>query len=185
MFWGIAGAIATSGIVGTGLAFHQISVLGERGLSVEEAAANFVPQTFAWILVAVAFGWLVDRVHPRWLLVTAMGLHAGAMLIVQAAAPGWRAVAYGLTLGASLGAVSAYQAILPRFFGLAHIGSIRGVVMSMAVGASALGPFILGFGFDRLGSYGTVLNGLLLMPLGVAILSLVARTPGDGSLTSG
>lgn len=44
MFWAITAAVAVTGMVGTGLAFHQISILGERGLTPAEAAAVFVPR---------------------------------------------------------------------------------------------------------------------------------------------
>jgi len=56
MFWAVTAAVAASGMVTTGLAFHQISLLGERGLSPVQAAANFVPQTGAAITATVAMG---------------------------------------------------------------------------------------------------------------------------------
>ena len=57
MFWAVTAAVAASGMVTTGLAFHQISLLGERGLSPAQAAANFVPQTAtAFGPLALAFG---------------------------------------------------------------------------------------------------------------------------------
>jgi hypothetical protein len=44
MFWAVAGAVATTGMIGTGLAFHQIDLLGEQGLTPVQAAANFLPR---------------------------------------------------------------------------------------------------------------------------------------------
>ncbi len=46
-FWLLASAVAVSGMLGTAVAFHQISLLTARGLTVTEAAANFIPQTIA------------------------------------------------------------------------------------------------------------------------------------------
>ena len=47
MFWAVAGAVAATGMIGTGLAFHQIDLLGAQGLTPVEAAANFLPQSVA------------------------------------------------------------------------------------------------------------------------------------------
>lgn len=49
MLWAVTGAVAASSMITTRLAFHQISLLGERGLTVTQAAANFVLQTAAAI----------------------------------------------------------------------------------------------------------------------------------------
>lgn len=177
MFWAFAGAVATTGIAGTGLGFHQISILGERGLSPGQAAAAFIPQTVAAIGTTLIVGWAVDRYSTKPILVGAMGFQALALLLVQVASPGIRAIAFALSLGIALGGVTAQHAALPRYFGTDHIGAIRGIVMAMAVTGSALGPFVLGVGFDVLGSYGPVLSGLLAAPLAIAVLVLVADAP--------
>lgn len=177
MFWAVAGAVATTGIAGTGLGFHQISILGERGLPPEQAAAAFIPQTLAAIGSTLIVGWAVDRFSAKPILVAAMGFQALALVLVQVAAPGLRAITFAVSLGLALGAVTAQHAALPRYFGTRHIGAIRGIVMAMAVTGSALGPFVLGVGFDVLGSYGPILNGLLAAPLAIALLVLVAQAP--------
>jgi sugar phosphate permease len=70
-FWVVTGGIAATGLLSTAINFHQISLLTARGLSTVEAAANFLPQTIANLLGALAMGMLVDRVRsrqarPRW-----------------------------------------------------------------------------------------------------------------------
>jgi len=162
----------------TGIAFHQISLLGERGLSVTEAAVNFLPQTAAAIVVSFGMGALVDRFAPRLLIVAAMAFLGGALVLAQVARPGLLAIAFGVAAGSSAGALKALEAaIVPRFFGLEHVGSIRGTILALQVGASAYGPTVLAFGFERSGSYGPVLNRLLALPLAVSILILFARVP--------
>lgn len=180
MFWVVTAAVATSGMIGTGLSFHQISLLGERGLTVAQAAANFVPQTFAGIAGTLAMGAFFDRVAPRLLVSASMTSLAGAMLLVQVAAPGWRAVAYGIVMGAGGGAIRALEAAaFPRFYGLANIGTIRGLVMALNVGATAFGPLALALGYDLAGSYGPALNLLLPIPLAIAITALFATVPDE------
>lgn len=181
MFWTITGAVAAVGLIGTGLQFHQISLLGEQGLSSVEAAANFVPQTGATIGATLLVGALVDRVHPRVLVIGCMSLLIAAMLMVQVVTPGVVAILYGLLLGTAGGGVRAIEpAAFPRMFGLAHVGAIRGAVMSVNVGSTSFGPLALAAGFDLTGSYTPAILALIVIPLGVIVLALFARVPGEG-----
>ncbi len=178
MFWAVTGAVVTTGLIGTGLAFHQISILGEQGLTPIEAAANFVPQTVAGVVATLGTGSLVDRVRPRILLVAAMALLAAAITGLPAVSPGWSAAAYGAAIGAAGGSARALEAAaFPRFFGTVHLGSIRGVVMASSVAGTAFGPILLALGFAASGSYIPVLRWSLLLPAAVAVLGVVAPVP--------
>lgn len=178
MFWVIACAVAASGMIHTGLMFHQISLLGERGLTTVQAAANFLPQTAATIATTLAVGWLVDHLPPRLLIAASMGTLAVAMLLAQTAAPGWRAIVFGIALGVSGGAIRAEEAaIVPRVFGVAHIGAVRGLVMTLGVGASALGPYLLAVGHERFGGYGPALGALLVLPVVIGVVALFTSVP--------
>lgn len=178
MFWAVTAAVATSGMITTGLAFHQISLLGERGLTVAQAAANFVPQTAAAIIATLAMGTMVDRIAPRLLVPVSMGAIATALVLAQVAAPGVLAVAFGVAVGAGGGMIRTLEAAaFPRYFGVVHVGAIRGLVMAIAIGATAFGPLLLALGFDRHGTYGPVLTLLLGVPIAVAVLAIFARVP--------
>lgn len=190
MFWAIASAAATTALIATGLAFHQIDLLGEQGLTPIEAAANFVPQMLAALGATLLVGAMVDRFAPRWVLLASMGLLAGAMLAVPHVTPGGRAVAYGIAVGAAGAAARRLEAAaFPKLFGIRHLGSIRGVVTAVAVAASAFGPLALAIGHDLTGSYVPVLHVLLVLPIATSALAVVApmpRMPVDGpTLASG
>jgi MFS family permease len=183
MFWAITGAVVVTGLVGTGLAFHQISILGEQGLTAIEAAANFVPQTVASLVATLTAGALVDRLRPRSLLVASMALLAGAMLLLPYVTPGVLAALYGAAVGASGGSARALEAAaFPRFFGTRHLGGIRGVVMAATVAGTAFGPMLLAAGHDLTGSYVPVLRWSLVLPAAVAVLAVVARPPAPPPL---
>lgn len=178
MFWVVSAAVAGTGMITTGLAFHQISLLGERGLSPAQAAANFIPQTFAAIAGTLAMGWLIDRIAPRLLVAASMTSLSAAMLLAHVAAPGWRAVVFGVALGAASGTIRTLEAAaFPRFFGLGHIGAIRGLVMALAVLATAFGPLALAVGYERFGSYAVPLNVLLVVPIVVSVAALFVHAP--------
>jgi MFS family permease len=180
-FWGLAGAVGTTALIGTGLAFHQIAILGERGLSPAAAAANFLPQTLAVAGAALAAGWLTDRLSARLLVPASMLLLIGAVLVLPAVSPGPTAVVYAGLAGAAGGAARAQEAAyFPRWFGVAHIGAIRGVTLAIGVASSALGPVALAAGNEVFGGYQPTLMGLLVLPLAVCVAAALARPPERG-----
>jgi sugar phosphate permease len=177
-FWAITGGVVTTGLIGTGLGFHQISVLGEQGLTPIAAAANFIPQTVAGLLATLATGALVDRVRPRALIIASMLLMASAVLLLPAVSPGWSAAAYGAAIGAAGGSARSLEAAaFPRLFGTRQIGAIRGAVKSAAVAGTAFGPILLAVGHDLTGSYLPVLRLALILPAAVIVLAIAAAPP--------
>jgi MFS family permease len=178
MFWAVALAVAATGMIGTGLTFHQIDLLGAQGLTPVQAAANFVPQTVAALLSTLVVGAMVDRFAARWVLATSMLLLAAAMVLVPLVTPGVVAVVYGAAVGSAGSAARALEAAsFPKLFGLAHVGAIRGVVTAISVASTAFGPLALSVGRDLTGSYVQVLLVLLVVPVAVAVLGLVAPVP--------
>jgi MFS family permease len=178
MFWAVAGALTSTGMIQTALGFHQIDLLGEQGLTPVQAAANFLPQTIAGLGITILIGAMIDRVAPRVVLIGAMLLLAAAMVGVGWVSPGWTAVLYGMAVGSAGSAARTLEAaIFPRLYGLRHIGSIRGIVTMISVGSSAFGPLTLSIGRSMTGSYMPVLYALLVMPLTVCVLALFAPDP--------
>ena len=186
MFWAVAGAVAATGMIGTGLAFHQIDLLGEQGLTPVQAAANFIPQTVAALTATLFVGSMVDWFSSRWVLAVSMGLLVVAMVMVPFVSPGLVAVLYGMILGAAGSAARALEAAsFPKLFGLHHLGAIRGAVTSISVGSTAFGPLALSLGYDLTGSYVQVLLVLLAFPVGVTLLGLFARIPTRPAVSGG
>lgn len=178
MFWVLAAAVASSSMLGTGLAFNQIAILGERGLTPLEAAANFLPQTLTTLLATLLTGALVDRVSPRLVMAFAMTTLAAGMLMLSVVGPGWSGIAYGLVLGAAGGSLRGIEvATYVRYYGLTHIGAIRGVAISIALAASAFGPLALALGQDIAGDFTRPTMVLAVIPLAVAVLALTVRPP--------
>ena len=180
-FWVLTAGVAVSGLLSTAVAFHQISLLGERGLSTAEAAANFMPQTIAGLVATLATGHLVDRISSRWLTAASMLMLAGALVWAVVVDPGWSAIGFGVALGASGSSIRALEsASVPKYFGTKHLGSIRGFVASISVGSTAFGPLLFATGFEATGSYTTVLLGSVALPLAVVVAAVVVKPPRAG-----
>lgn len=178
MFWAIAAGPLASGMLTTAVNFHLISLLGERGLPPAAAAATFVPQTVGSLLATFGLGALTDRVPPKLLICAGMAFLATALLSARLVTPGWTAAGFGLALGASGGSVRAVEtAAMAHYFGVAHLGAIRGLVTALNVSATAFGPLLLALGFARAGSYGPILVALTAVPVAVAAFAATAPPP--------
>jgi len=177
-FWLLASAVAVSGMLGTAVAFHQISLLTARGLTVTQAAANFIPQTLAGLVATLATGYFIDKFAPRWMTAGSMLVLVAALLCGPIVQPGFSAVLFGVLLGASGNMIRTVEAAtLPHYFGTRHLGAIRGVVSSIAVGGTAAGPLAFAAVYDRVGSYSPVMVVSAAVPLAIAVWALVAREP--------
>jgi MFS family permease len=177
-FWIVTASVAASGMLGTAVAFHQISLLGEQGLSPVEAAGNFLPQTLAALLATLATGALVDRTSPRWVTSTSMVLLAAGLLAGTAVSPGWSAIGFGVLIGAAGGSIRTLEAAaFPRYYGTAHIGSIRGFVVAVSIGSTAFGPLLFALVHDATGSYDPALLAGAALPALLAAVALFARPP--------
>ncbi|WP_325051066.1 MFS transporter [Lentzea atacamensis] len=168
-FWVVTGGISACGLYGTAVNFHQVSLLTERGLTATAAAANFLPQTAASLVATLTMGLLVDRIDSRVLMTSSMAALFGALLLGTAIAPGLSAVLFGLLLGIGSGGMRTLEAAtFPRYFGTRHLGSIRGTVTAINVGATAFGPLMFALLHDLTGSYTPALLASLPLPLLIA-----------------
>jgi MFS family permease len=184
-FWVLAAGTAVVAMLVTAVVFHQIDLLGMRGLTTAQAATNFLPQTAAALGGTLLLGYLVDRLRrPQLLIVGAMGLLAAALASATVVAPGWSALCYGAAIGASMGGMKAVEtALTPRLFGTAHLGSIRGIVAAIGVGGTALGPVLFAVAKEASGGYTAILLTTTVLPLAVCVAALVTPMPPRASAT--
>lgn len=177
-FWLLSFVIATTSMLVTALNFHQISILGDQGLTVTEAAAMFLPQIIGMLAAGLVMGALADRVAARLLLPATMVLLALSLLLAAFLTPGPIILVYAVLLGAAAGAGRPLVAtFLPRWYGLAHIGSIQGVAALIAVAASSAGPVALSVVNDRIDGYGPAALLLVSAPLVIGLAALSISEP--------
>lgn len=102
-FWLLLGASMVPGLVGTGLDFNQVALMGERGLSPAVAATVFTVAAVVNLPAALLSGRLVDRRPVRHTLAIGLVLLAGATLWLLAVGTPPAAYAYGAMRGLTLG----------------------------------------------------------------------------------
>lgn len=178
-FWVLAGGTAVVAMLVTAVVFHQIDLLGARGLTTAQAAANFLPQTAASLAGTLLLGYLMDRIRrPQLLIVGAMGLLAAALVSATVVGPGWSALCYGAAIGASMGGMKAVEtALTPRLFGTAHLGAVRGIVTAIGVAGAAVGPVLFAVGQEATGGYTAILLTTTVLPLAVCFAALATPLP--------
>ncbi len=177
-FWILTAATMSVAMLITGLNFQQIDILTGAGLTETQAAATFLPQVLAASLAGIGFGFFTDRLPGRVMVPAAMALMALSLVLAGRVEPGISAIIYVLAMGATGGAMrSVDQTLLPRWFGVGHIGSIRGVAVFAGVAASAAGPITLSLLRDATGSYGQA--GVLLSSIPVVIGVLALGLPDE------
>ncbi len=123
----------------------------------------------------------------RYILMPLAGaLMAVGVFLATLAAPGFGAARFGLVIGLGVGAINALgQALLPKWYGTDHIGSIKGVSLSLGVAASAMGPLMLSIGNDLTDSYEPVVVVFALATAAVAFVSSIVSTPDQGAWPTG
>ncbi len=177
-FWKLLAVPATSGMVGTGLIFHAVSLLGSRGVSAGWALALISFQAAIATVAALGAGWLTDRYPSRYLLAAAMLLltaSVGMILVMPWAA---LALVYAATLGLHASILrSTGMVVWMTYYGRAQQGAIRGVAMAVMILGAAVGPLPLALSADWFKTYDPALIAFLIIPIATSALVFTAGPP--------
>jgi MFS family permease len=177
-FWKLLAVISTCSMIGTGLIFHQVSLLGEHGVTRSNALWLMAVQAVVGTVSSVVAGYLTDRIQARYLL-------AASMLFISTALALWMwvpspviAVVYAGLLGLQGGIIRTTGTVVwINYYGRLYQGAVRGLAMSIMVIAAAFGPLPLALAKDHFGSYQLALGCFLVFPLIAGVAVLTAEPP--------
>lgn len=178
-FWAIAFAMVIWAMVGTAVFFNIVPLFEESGYTAQQAALTYTTFSTANILFQLIGGYLADRFSLHRLGgvgYTIFTIAIGCLLFLEMSA--WIGQLYALIYGIGQGIAGAVNnTVWVRYYGRQHLGKIRGAIATATVGGSSLGPFIMGFTFDRFQSYQfSLLLFTVLFALG-AIAFFLATKP--------
>ena len=181
-FWVFGIASATYGLIASGIALFNESILAERGFD----AATYHRSLIIVALTALAGnflgGWLISRGRMNRLLTVAMILLAGSLLALPHVSTETHVAAYAVVMGLSGGFVIViFFAFWSRAYGRAHLGKIQGAAQALTVIASAVGPLLLAECVARTGSYATMFYALTFVVLLLALSAWFVKMPGPSS----
>ena len=177
-FWILSLASVSVSWLVTALAFHQIALLGEAGLSRAEAAAMFLPQVLGAAVAGVAAGALVDRFGTRLVPSAAMALMTLTLVLAGTVTSRPAVILYAIVLGATTGlSRTAITTLVPTWFGTRHLGAITGVLGLVSVVGSAMGPVALSLTADAVDGWQAASLAWAAVPLVIGIVALRTRVP--------
>lgn len=169
------------GAISIGAIAHFVPMMVDRGYTPAMAASMASLIGLSTIVFRIASGWLVDRVHARYVIAAISLLAALALLLLGEFSGAVATYGAAILLGAVFGAEAdllAYQ--VSRYFGRAAFGKLYGIAFGLFVAGVGTGPLLMGASFDRLGSYrpGTLM--FAAAAAGVAALALFLPAYGSG-----
>jgi MFS family permease len=177
-FWIFGISSAIYGLIASGIALFNESILAERG---------FQPSTYHRSLVIVALtalignflgGWLVSKWSMNRLLTLAMLLLAGSLVALPFVKTELHVAGYALVMGLAGGFIIViFFSFWSAAYGRQHLGKIQGVAQALTVVASALGPLLLAECVSRTGSYASIFYVLTVVVLVLAVMAWVVKMP--------
>lgn len=175
----MAGTVAVAAL-GTALVFHNYDILAAQGLGREAATQVFVPLGIVQLCANLLTGYLVDGVPPRFVLTGGQLLLAGTLLLASLVSSPQLTLLYGVSLGLAQGVSATLTAtVFVHYFGRKYLGSIKGLVTTLSVAGTAVGPLVLALGKDLFGGYGPSLWLVALVPLVIALSAPFVRPPAS------
>lgn len=174
-FWGIALGLGMVGVVIIGLQVHLVPMMTDRGLSNDQAGQLLVIFGLASLVGRVVGGIVIDRVHGSIVgPIVILAPIAGMFFLEPPFSTAALAVAF---IGIAFGIEGDLLALLiTRYLGMRNFGQIIGPVQAMFILGSAVGPLLLGLGYDQLGSYDPVIPVLMgVLVVGAVLIATLGR----------
>lgn len=182
-FWMIVITISMMGFGQTATNLHAAASVQERGATYAESttivlifAAMSAVTTFTW-------GWLVDRIHIRYVIMLAAAMQIVAMLIIASATTYWQATVFAVIFGAAAGAWTiAFRVLIPNYYGRRSAGAIRGATAPITAFIGPVGPTLAAVIRDSTGNYDlafTIFAGVFAVAF---VAMFMARPPTHHTL---
>ena len=177
--WFLIFAGSAQSLVGTGVAFQQVSIMTSKGMTIGAAAGVFgimAPTAIAGQFLA---GYLAGRYPVRYLIAAGQVGIVAAMIMLLGSSDLWHAYIYGAILGTVMGfLMNLNQVVWPNYFGRRHLGSIRGITNFGTMSAAAIGPLPLALSLDITGSYAVGLIVYMVLPPLCGLAAILVGVPG-------
>lgn len=176
--WLLVAALSLATAAISAVSVHRIPYLQDVGLTAAVAAAVITVSGTSAIVTKMGWGFLIERVPVRYLLVLCFGaLTAGILMMLSiSSAP----MAFGWALwwgGVVSGLVPLQSVVFATYYGRGFLGGIRGRVQPPILLAQALAPLLPAVIHDRSGSYGLAFWAFFGVLAASAVLFFLARPP--------
>lgn len=171
-FWVFGLSSAVYGLIASGIALFNESILAERGFDANVYYRSLVVVAMTSLVGNFLGGWLASKWRMNRLLTLSMALLACSLLALPHVRTETHVAAYAVVMGLAGGFVIViFFSFWSLAYGRSHLGRIQGVAQALTVVASAVGPLLLAECVTRTGSYAAM---FYLLALFVSALGLCA-----------
>lgn len=178
-FWVFGIASAVYGLIASGIALFNESILAERRFDAATYHRSLVIVAMTSLVGNFLGGWIASKWKMNRLLALAMVLLAGSLAALPHVSTQAHVAIYAAVMGLAGGFVIViFFSFWSAAYGRKHLGKIQGAAQALTVIASALGPLILAETVSRTGSYATIFYLLTVVVLVLALLAWIVKVPG-------
>ncbi len=157
---------------------HAVVHLQDLGNSAEVAAGSFAVLVASTLLGKLMLGVFGDRIDPRYLWAISVGFFGIGMLVLLDATTAFSLNVFAVCIGLGFGGgLVCMMTVLSNYFGSKAYASVIGVTLAVQTTAGALGSFVAGDLYERLGSYTGAFIGMAVLCFAGSLLLLVIRPP--------
>jgi MFS family permease len=179
-FWLLLLTMAIPSTINTGITFHIVSIIGEKGFSSAFAASILSIMALSQFPMTFVAGFVVDNVKVHLVKGFNYILYLGVVLAIFLGDSPGLLIVYAVLHGIFMAFDSVSTGVIwPNYFGSTHLGSIRSITMTSMVVGSALGPLPFGMAYDIFGGYNEILILMMAFPILGALASFASPAPEE------
>ena len=181
-FWVFGIASAVYGLIASGIALFNESILAERRFDASTYHRSLVVIALTSLAGNFLGGWIASKWKMNRLLSLAMVLLAGSLAALPHVSTQTHVTIYAAVMGLAGGFVIViFFSFWSAAYGRKHLGKIQGAAQALTVVASALGPLLLAETVSRTGSYATIFYLLTFVVIVLALLAWFVKVPASSS----
>ncbi|HXQ71075.1 MAG TPA: MFS transporter, partial [Pyrinomonadaceae bacterium] len=177
-FWVFGISSAVYGLIASGIALFNESILAERRFDASTYHRSLVIVALTSLAGNFLGGWIASKWKMNRLLALAMVLLAGSLAALPHVSTQTHVAIYAAVMGLAGGFVIViFFSFWSAAYGRKHLGKIQGAAQALTVVASALGPLVLAETVSRTGSYAAIFYLLTLVVMVLALLAWFVKLP--------
>ena len=181
-FWVFGLSSAVYGLIASGIALFNESILAERGFDAGVYYRSLVVVAMTSLVGNFLGGWLASKWSMSRLLALAMALLACSLLALPHVRTEAHVAAYAVVMGLAGGFVIViFFSFWSLAYGRSHLGRIQGAAQSLTVVASAVGPLLLAECVTRTGWYAAMFYLLALVVCALGLSAWFVSLPHERS----
>jgi MFS family permease len=182
-FWVFGIASAIYGLIASGIALFNESILAERHFDASTYYRSLVIVALTSLVGNFFGGWIASKWKMNRLLSVAMVLLAGSLAALPHVSTQTHVAIYAAVMGLAGGFVIViFFSFWSAAYGRKNLGKIQGVAQALTVIASALGPLTLAETVSRTGSYASIFYALTVVVIVLALLAWFVKLPVSSKL---